>query len=86
MNIKDVIQDAAKMGAVELAEDLGLTAGEISQRKARKIYGKYFDTLVESGRVWPIRQEVGRAGTKYFRVSDILACRIADRVTATLIP
>lgn len=86
MNIREIIQDAARMGAAQLAEELGLSTGEISQRKARKVYGKYFDGLVISGRIWPARQEEGRAGTKYYRVADILSCRIEDRVPAELIP
>ena len=35
MNIQRIIQDAAQMGAAQLAVNLGLTSGEMSQRKAR---------------------------------------------------
>ena len=83
--IQRIIQDAAEMGAARLAESLGLSSGEVSQRKARKVYGKYFDDLVASGRVWPARQEEGRAGTKYYRVSDILSCKIEDSIPAELL-
>lgn len=86
MNVQRLIQDAAEMGAARLAVNLGLSTGEMSQRKARKVYGKYFDGLVASGRIWPARQEEGRAGTKYYRVSDILSCKIEDSIPAELLP
>ena len=39
-NLEQLVQSAAALGAAHLAETLGLSAGEISQRKARDTYGK----------------------------------------------
>lgn len=80
-----LIQSAAELGAAVFAEQMGLTAGELSQRAARKTYGAYFDTLVRDGRIAPVRIEAGRAGTKFYRVADILACKVQDRAKAQLI-
>ena len=37
--LEQIVKSAAKLGAAEALETLGLTAGEISQRKARTTYG-----------------------------------------------
>ena len=80
-----LVRDAAELGATLALESLGLTAGEMSQRQARKVYGAYFDLLVKQGRIAPCRIEPGHAGTRYFRIADILACRVEDRTPAELI-
>lgn len=80
-----VLLDAVQLGATLALEQLGLTAGEISQRQARKVYGKYFDTLIAAGRIRPARIEEGHAGTRYYRVADILACKVEDRAPAELL-
>lgn len=80
----DLIQDAVQLGATLALEQLGLTAGEISQRQARRIYGSYFDTLVAQRRIAPARIEPGHAGTKFFRIADILTCKVEDRTPAEL--
>lgn len=64
---------------------LGMTAGEISQRQAKKVYGKWFEDCVNTGRIRPVRQEAGHAGTIYYSLSDILAAKAEDRLPATLI-
>jgi hypothetical protein len=69
----------------QVLESLGMTAGEISQRQARKTYGKYFDLLVRQGRIRPSRIEEGHAGTIYYRVADILAAKAEDRAPAELL-
>ena len=81
-----LIQDAVQLGATLALEQLGLTAGEISQRQARRVYGSYFDTLLRQGRISPARQEAGHAGTKFYRIADILTCRVEDRSKATIKP
>lgn len=80
-----LIQDAVELGATLALERLGISAGEVSQRQARKTYGAYFDDLVRQRRIAPVRIETGHAGTKYFRVADILACKVEDRVPAQLL-
>lgn len=74
-----------ELGATLALERLGLTAGELSQRQARKVYGAYFDTLCKQGRIAPAHTEDGHAGTKYYRIADILLCKAEDRRPAELI-
>ena len=38
--LERLIETAAELGAATALANLGLTAGEISQRKAREVYGK----------------------------------------------
>lgn len=66
-------------------EQLGLTAGEMSQRQAKKVYGGYFVELVKAGRITPAHTERGHAGTKFYRVADILACKAEDTRKAQLL-
>ena len=66
-------------------ESLGLTSGEISQRQARKTYGRWFDTAVQQGRIRAARIEPGRAGTIYYRIADILAAKAEERMPAELV-
>lgn len=74
-----------ELGATLALERLGLTAGELSQRQARKVYGAYFDTLRKQGRIAPAHTEAGHAGTKFYRVADILACKAEDTRKAQLL-
>lgn len=80
-----VIEAAAEMGAALALESLGIVSGEMSYRKAHRVYGKYFDTLAEQGRIRPARIEDGHAGTKFYRVADILRCKVEDRAQAQLL-
>lgn len=85
MNNALLIQDAVELGATLALERLGITAGEVSQRQARRTYGKYFDGLVSQRRIRPARIEEGHAGTIYYRIADILRCKVEDRADAELI-
>jgi hypothetical protein len=74
-----------ELGATLALERLGLTAGELSQRQARKVYGAYFDTLCKQGRIAPAHTEAGHAGTRWFRVADILALQTEYSAQAFLL-
>lgn len=80
-----LIETASALGAARLAESLGLTAGELSQRQALRTYGKWFADAVKAGRIQPARIEDGHAGTRYYRVVDILSLKTADAAQAQLI-
>ena len=54
-------------------------------RKARDVYGKWFVDAVNNGRIFPCRVEDGRTGTKWFKVSEILALKADDIARAELI-
>lgn len=82
--LEQLVQSAAKLGAAEALETLGLTAGEISQRKARTTYGKWFTDAERAGRIRPSRIDEGRNGTRHYRVVEIQELKTADLVRAEL--
>lgn len=82
--LEELVKTAAAMGAAQVLETLGLTAGEISQRKARDIYGKWFADAEKAGRIRPARVDNGRNGTRHYRVVAIQELRTADLIRAEL--
>ena len=82
--LNEIVKSAAKAGAAEALEVLGLTPGEISQRKARDIYGKWFTDAEKAGRIRPARVDDGRNGTRHYRVVEIQQLKTADLVRAEL--
>ncbi len=83
-NLERIVESAAAMGAAKVLEALGITAGEISQRQARKTYGKWFADAERTGRIQPARVDQGRNGTRHYRVVAIQELRTADLVRAEL--
>lgn len=77
-----VIRQSAELGAAAALEHAGLTSGEMSFRRARDTYGKWFTDAVRRGAVRPVRIEDG--GVRRFSVTDILAARTADAAAAYL--
>lgn len=84
-NIERMIKTFTELGAANALVTLGLSSGEISQRKARDTYGKWFTDAVRHRRLLPCRVEDGRAGTHWYNVKDILALKAADALKAELI-
>lgn len=82
--LEQLVQSAAAMGAAQVLETLGITAGEISQRKARDTYGKWFTDAEKAGRIHPSRVNNGRNGTRHYRVVTIQELRTADLMRAEL--
>lgn len=83
-NLEILITTCIELGSARTMETLGVSSGEISQRKARNVYGKYFTDADREGRIRPCRIEEGRAGTRWYRVVDILALKAADAAKAQL--
>ncbi len=83
-NIERLIETCIELGSAKTMETLGVTSGEISQRRARIVYGKYFTDADRKGRIRPCRIEEGRAGTRWYRVVDILKMKAADAARAEL--
>lgn len=83
-NIEILIKTCVELGSAQTLMTLGISSGEISQRKARDTYGKYFTEAERQGRIRPCRVEDGRCGTKFFKVTDILALKAQDAVRAEL--
>lgn len=84
MNLERLIETCVELGAARTMETLGVTSGEVSQRRARDVYGKWFTDADRAGRIRPCRIEDGRAGTRWYRVVDILSLKAADAARAEL--
>lgn len=67
-----------QMVVIETLRRLGYTNGEISERQARKTYGKPFTDAVAAGLLKPVRVGAGRTATKHYRLLDILALQDAS--------
>ena len=62
-----------QMIVTETLRQLGMASGEISERQARRTYGKPFIEAVASGKIRPVRVGAGKTATKHYRIIDILA-------------
>lgn len=60
------------MIVTETLRQLGMASGEISERQARRTYGKPFIEAVASGKIRPVRVGVGKTATRHYRITDIL--------------
>jgi hypothetical protein len=83
-NLETLMTTCVELGSARTMELLGVSSGEVSKRKARDIYGKWFSDAVFAGRLRPCRVEDGRAGTQWYRVVDILALKAQDCARAEL--
>ena len=77
-NLQSLIQNCISLGTASTLEQLGIHSGEVSMRQAKKTYGKWFLDCIARDRIFPCRVESGRAGTRYYRVVDILALKVED--------
>lgn len=84
-NLERLIQTCVELGSARTLETLGISAGELSLTKAKATYGKWFVDAVRNERIFPCRVEEGRAGTKFYRVVDILTLKARDTAKAELI-
>ena len=84
MNLERLITTCTELGAAKAIENLGLSAGELSSRKAREIYGTWFTDAVKANRLRPCRVENGHRATRWYKVTDILTLKAADAAQATL--
>lgn len=83
-NLEILITTCIELGTAKTLETLGITAGEISQRRARDTYHKWFTDADKAGRIRPCRVESGKSGTRWYRVVDILALKAQDAARAEL--
>jgi hypothetical protein len=84
-NLQTLMTTCISIGTAQTLVLMGVHSGEISMRKARDTYGKWFADAVNDGRIFPCRVENGRSGTKWFKVTDILALKADDAARAELI-
>ena len=84
-NLQTLMTTCISIGTAQTLVLMGVHSGEISMRKARDVYGKWFMDAVNGGRIFPCRVEEGKTGTKWFKVTDILALKADDIARAELI-
>lgn len=84
-NLQTLMTTCISIGTAQALVTMGVHSGEISMRRARDVYGKWFMNAVNDGRIFPCRVENGRAGTKWFKVTDILALKADDLARAELV-
>ena len=84
-DLQRIIASASQQGATAALAALGLTSGEVSQRQAVKTYGKWLSEAIREGRIHPARIEDGHAGTRWYKVADILALQTAYSVNAYIL-
>lgn len=82
--LERIVKESAAMGTAQTLEALGVSAGELSQRKARAVYGKWFTDAERAGRIHPSRVDNGRNGTRHYRVVEIQELRVADLIRAEI--
>lgn len=83
-DLSRLVASAAEQGAAEALHALGMTAGELSQRQAVKIYGKWLADAMKAGKILPVRIEEGHAGTRWYAIRDILALQTLYSINAFL--
>lgn len=84
-DLQRLVASAAQQGAAAALAALGLTSGEVSQRQAVKTYGKWLADAIKEGRINPVRIEDGHAGTRWYKVADILALQTAYATQAYIL-
>lgn len=79
MELQDLIQSAAAMGAQMALEAVGESSGVITQRQAEKKYGSWFIDAVKGGRIYPCKLGKGSVrATKWYSIREILLLRTTD--------
>ena len=82
----DILKESYEaLGTLQTLEILGISAGEISQRRARDVFHKWFTDAEKAGRIQPWRIEEGRAGTRWYRLEDIHRLRVNDALRGEII-
>lgn len=79
--LENLISAAFAQGAVWADVTAGRHSGELSARQARKVYGKWFTTAVNEGRLHPARVEDKR---HIYSVQEILALKVKEAARAEM--
>jgi len=79
-DIREIVKTASALGATETMRALGVTAGELSERQAIRVYGGWFKEAVERKEILPCRRGSGKTGTKRYDVRDILQYKLARQI------
>ena len=79
--LENLISSAIAYGAAWADAATGRHSGELSARQARKVYGKWFTTAVNAGRLHPSRVEDKR---HIYSVQEILALKVKEAAHAEI--
>lgn len=83
-NISHLLSAAAQLGALEALKVAGVTAAEISENQAKKVYGKWFVEAVKARALQPCRIGAGKTGKRVYNISDIVAYKAEHESRADL--
>lgn len=83
--IEKSIANGYRMGREDALQELGFSAGEISERKGMMLYGLWFREAVANGSLKPSRIGNGVRANRYYSTKEVLAYRAKMEVKAQLI-
>lgn len=82
--IKVTIANGYRIGKEEAYMECGVVSGEISERKARKLYGSPFIEAVAKGEFKPCRLAGGAKVIKYYNTLDWLKFKAEKQINASI--
>lgn len=74
-----------RMGREDTLQELGFSAGEVSERKGMMLYGMWFREAVANGSIKPSRIGNGVRANRYYSTKEILAYRAKAEIRAQII-
>lgn len=83
-NLERIIGTAVELWAAKTLETLGITSGELSQRRTLEVYGTWAKRAIQERRLLPCRIEEGHRATMWYRGTDILRLKTIDAARAEL--
>jgi len=84
-DLERLIGSAVELGAAKTLVALGISSGELSQRKVLAVYGNWAKKAIQERRLLPCRIEDGHRATMWYQVTDILRLKTIDAAKAELI-
>lgn len=78
------IRNGIEIGCVQTMKSLGVSSGEMSERKAVRTYGKWFVEAIRKNEITPCRVGNGRTGTRVYNVTDILSYKAMKEIHASI--
>lgn len=85
MDLERIATAWSAAGAAQALTQCGVTAGEVSESRARKTYGSWFKQAVDAGRIRPVRVGAGKTATRWYSIPEILTYKAQAITRAELI-
>ena len=83
-SIESLITTCISLGCAETLKALGVSAGELTERQAKKTYGRWFIEAIQREFIRPCRVGNGAHGTKWYSVTDILKYKASREAKAQI--